>query len=141
MIRKRATRLFCTPDVTAFASVLLVLVFAVLIHRVWPPQNVVATWLSDYTAHVRHARVLHGAEREDAVVIVITLDGKVFFGPDHVALDQLLPLIQERLRRGAERRAYLVMDSRVRYGNAKEVIEAVRLAGIEDVSFVAQQSQ
>jgi biopolymer transport protein ExbD len=80
-----------------------------------------------------------GAGREDAMRISITRDGKVYFRNHQVALDALPDEIQEGLRNGAERRIYLAIDARAKYGDAKAILVQIRLAGIENVSFLTEK--
>lgn len=71
------------------------------------------------------------ANREDAIVVAIMRDGKVFFGNELVTAEQLPEKIREWLSHYAERKVYIKADARARYGTVWTVLEAVRSAGVE----------
>lgn len=83
-----------------------------------------------------------GALREDAMKVTITRDGKVYFGSDQVNITNLPVKIQDRLKdREVERRVYVVADMRARWGAVKQVLDAIRSAGIIRVAFLADQGR
>ncbi|MEI4902543.1 biopolymer transporter ExbD, partial [Klebsiella pneumoniae] len=71
--------------------------------------------------------------------IAILRDGSMYFGQDKVSADQIANRIREKVRAGSERRAYIKVDGRVRYGHVVNVINAVSDAGISDIGFFADQ--
>jgi biopolymer transport protein ExbD len=80
-----------------------------------------------------------GAMREDAMKIMIMMDGVIYFGNHRVVAEELPEEIRERVRNGAERKIYLVVDQRAKYGNAEKVLDQVRLAGIREISILTDQ--
>jgi biopolymer transport protein TolR len=79
------------------------------------------------------------ADREDALVVAITRDGNVWFGSNHVTLENLPVVIQQRVSQGAERTVYIRADMRARYGGVARVLACVRAAGIERVAFLVEK--
>ena len=89
---------------------------------------------------VLHPVAMRGAEREDAIKISITRDGKVYLGTEQVWPPDLPARIQDRLTdREVERKVYIVADMRARWGGVKLALDAVRSAGIIRVAFLADQ--
>jgi biopolymer transport protein ExbD len=84
-----------------------------------------------------NARKLPGAKREDAIRIHVTRDGTVYFGYSRIKSDELSFRINEAVRNGAERRIYLAVDARARYGDLSEVLFQIQKTGIQDVSILA----
>jgi biopolymer transport protein ExbD len=131
----RSVKLFCSIDVSALAAVMLVLVVIMMIvesatHHGFGPD----------LPHVSRAVSMPGANREDAMVIVVMRDGSIYFGADKVGVYQLRSKILERLKdRSVERKAYIRADGRVWYSTVKEVLDGVRTAGIERVAFLVNQ--
>ena len=76
-------------------------------------------------ALVAHPISMPGADRENAILIGILRDGTTFLGQDKVSADRIAPRIREKVRSGSERRAYIKVDRRVRYGHVVNVINAV----------------
>ena len=89
MVRKRSrnVRLICTIDVTGFAAVML----ALLAMFTGPVMSGIdlPMHLSVDLARANNERTMPGADREDAVVIGITREGRLYLGVDRIGLDQL----------------------------------------------------
>jgi biopolymer transport protein ExbD/biopolymer transport protein TolR len=82
---------------------------------------------------------MEGADREDALVVAITRDGKVWFDGDQVTFENLPGAIRQRASTGAERRVYIRADMRARYGGVARILACVRAAGIERVAFIVDK--
>jgi biopolymer transport protein TolR len=89
----------------------------------------------------RFARQMPKALREDAQIVSIMRDGKIYFGHTPMSAGDLPDQIRERLQNGAERKVYLRADARAKYGNVKLVLTEIRQAGIEDVCILAEKSE
>jgi biopolymer transport protein TolR len=82
---------------------------------------------------------MRGARREDAMLVAVFRDGRVFFGNELINSGELSAKIRQSLSKGAERRVYVRADARVHYRAVLGVFEGVRAAGIENVSFFVEQ--
>jgi biopolymer transport protein ExbD len=80
-----------------------------------------------------------GAPREDAIRITVRRDGQIYFHDERIMLQDLPEEIRQRVRNGAEKRIYLSMDARAKYGETIAVLDQIRLAGIEKVSVLTQE--
>lgn len=132
---KRTVKLRSMPDVTALAAVLLVILFIYMVAVVEKFY-----WFREYAdtsfSMIRHTVSLPGANREDAMIVYIHRDGTIVFGNERLRGDQLSLRIKAGLRAGAEKKVYIRADARAYYGNVHEALDAVRAAGIDDVSFI-----
>ena len=90
---------------------------------------------------VRFAAEMPRATREDAIRVAIIRDGKIFFGDQSIESNRLAEKIRRAWGTGAERRVYLRVDAQSRYSSVKEVLDAVRAAGVQDVSFRVEQKK
>jgi biopolymer transport protein TolR len=134
--RPRANRLICNIDVTAFAGVMFVLVYLFMSPQVdFPGRAPVDLAKADYAVPMR------GADREDAMVIGVTRDGKIFFGTDAVVPNQLPAKIRDSVNRGAERKVYIRADARAKYARVAEVLDSVHVSGIERIGFLVDSRQ
>ena len=89
---------------------------------------------------VLHPVAMRGADREDAITISITRDGRVYLGSEQIAFGDLTAKIQDRLKdREVERKVYVVADMRARWDRVGMVLDSVRSAGIIRVAFLAEQ--
>jgi biopolymer transport protein TolR len=137
MHRKRSRRpqFLKGIDFWAFLSVELVLLMIFMANA--PPLHTHSSRIDFVRTH--HAKPMPGALREDAMLVVVTRDGNFFFGNLQVRSTELSRSIQECLRRGSERKVYLQVDARARYGDAAAVLEQVRQAGIENIGIITYQ--
>jgi biopolymer transport protein TolR len=103
------------------------------------------TPMIQHTVSAALPKVLHpipmpGADREDAMMLMITRDGKVYFGSDQINVADLPAKIQDRLKdRDVERKVYVKADMRARWGGVKLAMDGVRSAGIARVAFLANE--
>jgi biopolymer transport protein ExbD len=88
---------------------------------------------SDHTARVP------GADREDALTVSIDREGRFFFGRNQLYLEDLANTIRENLTKGVERCIFIRADARAMYSDVKLALDAVRQAGIEDVTIITLQ--
>ena len=75
--------------------------------------------------------------RDDAIKIMLVRDGSVFFGNSKIYPDDLPDRIRDAVRNGAEKRIYLELDARARYGDVNALLHQILRSGIENVSILA----
>jgi biopolymer transport protein ExbD len=92
-------------------------------------------------ARTEHATPMPSALREDAMLVAVPRDGNTYFGTHQVQYGDLPLKIRDSLRRGSERKVYLKVDARAKYGDAILVIDQVRQAGIENIGLITEQRQ
>jgi biopolymer transport protein ExbD len=122
-------------DVSALAAVLFVLVFAFMALQPFPHPHGMFVDLPK----VRHVVPMPNALREDALLIAVERDGRIYFDTVRVTADELIPKLRDGLSTGAERRVYLQVDGRARYGAVESVLDSVRAAEIQNVSFLVSR--
>jgi biopolymer transport protein ExbD len=135
--RPRPSQLLNRIDFWAFLSIEIVLLIIFMVHV---PSNPYHRAPIDLAA-VDHARPMPGAIREDALLITVTRDGRVFYGTYQMQSGDLPPAIQEAVRRGSERKVYLKVDARAKYGDAVVVMDQIQHAGIQNVGIITEQRQ
>ena len=79
----------------------------------------------------RHHETKNDDNRD--IVVSIGRTGDIYVGAERVPLEKLGPAIQEERRRFADKGVFLKGDRRIRYGQARQVMDAIHQAGIEDV--------
>lgn len=128
----RGSPFYCSIDLAGLLAVVLVLL-VIFMADVQPFHGISA----DLPA-ARHASPLPHARREDAIRIVVSRDGRIFFGQSAINPTDLPNRIREALLHGSERRAYLSVDARAQYADVAVVVDQVRLAGVQKVTFLAE---
>jgi biopolymer transport protein ExbD/biopolymer transport protein TolR len=79
------------------------------------------------------------ADKEDALVVAVMRDGKVYFGNDQIAPDQLTNKIKDKLANKVDKRVYVRADARAKFGSVVEVVDNVRAAGVDDLGLLTDQ--
>jgi biopolymer transport protein TolR len=144
MLRKSRTspRLFSDFDTLQFASVMGMVVFVVLLIFMTIPVDAHRKGGSVDLPRVLHPVAMRGADREDAMKVMITRDGSVYFDFEQIRFGDMPAKIQDRLKdREVERKVYIVADMRARWGGVKLALDGVRRAGIIRVAILADQGQ
>ena len=114
-------------------------VFMAILFLLMAPHLMVAD-LPLYTARevfANSAAPQPGALREDAISILITRDGRVFFRGQEIDTQQLPASIWESIRGGSEIRVYLYVDLRTKMYDVNKVVEGIHRAGIRDLVLMA----
>src|SRR3989304_769183 len=72
------------------------------------------------------ARTMQDAEREDAIVVAITRDGKVFLGSDQFPIERLQAEVQDRIANKVDKTVYIKSDGRAKYETVVDGVGEVR---------------
>jgi biopolymer transport protein TolR len=134
-LKHKGNDIICRIDVTAFAAVMLAILAPFL-------------YIASIQVHPRavdlvkaeHALLARGARREDAMFVAVMRDGTLYWGETKIVASKLPSAIQKEVANGAERRVYVKADARAKYRDVVEVIDSIRDAGIEDITFICQKS-
>jgi len=121
-------------NVTPMVDVMLVLL---IIFMVVTPMlnNKVNVELPPAAAAV----VMEDANKEDAVVVAVTRDGKTFLGGDQVTSGDLGPKVSAKLENKTDKRVYFRGDNRANYGKVMEAIDGIRAAGVSQLGMLADK--
>ena len=122
-------------NVTPMVDVMLVLL---IIFMVVTPM--LQKGVSVDMAKVNNPEQMPDADKEDALLVSITRDGKVYFGTDQVQdIDNLTTKVKDRLANKQDKRVYVKADMRARFGSVVKVVDSVRAAGVDDLGLLTDQ--
>ena len=121
-------------NVTPMVDVMLVLL---IIFMVVTPM--LQKGVSVDLAKVNNPTAMQDADKEDALVIAVMRDGKVYFGNDQIAPDQLTNKVKDKLANRVDKRVYVRADARAKFGSVVEVVDNVRAAGVDDLGLLTDQ--
>jgi biopolymer transport protein ExbD len=125
----------CAIDISPLLSIWFVLFLIVLMAQ---PRPHGGFWADE--PHAQHATALPGAIRDDAMLLFLTRDGRLFFRTHQVVPQQLPGEIREGLRNGAEHRVYLIVDGHAKYSLVATAAAEIQLTGLQNVSFVTNSA-
>jgi biopolymer transport protein ExbD/biopolymer transport protein TolR len=81
------------------------------------------------------------ADKEDAILIAVTRDNKIFLNNDQMAADQLGDKVRDRLANKTDKRVYVKADARAKYGTVVAVVDNVRSAGVDQLGLLTEQKR
>jgi biopolymer transport protein ExbD/biopolymer transport protein TolR len=92
-------------------------------------------------ARVDNPTNMPDADKEDAVVVAVTRDGKIFLGQNPVDPAQLGSLVRDKLQDKTDKMIYVRADARAQFKVVEEAIDDVRTAGVEEVGLLTQKRE
>jgi biopolymer transport protein TolR len=126
-------------NVTPMVDIMLVLL---IIFMVITPMigNKVNVDLPRVTAAV----VMENANKEDAITVAVTRDGKIFLGGDPVTVEELgtriADLEAKKTAADADKSVYLRADERSNWGKVMDTIDGIRVAGVSQLNMLTDIS-
>ena len=83
------------------------------------------------------------ADREDAVLVAVTRDGKAFLSPGNalVPIDQIGAKVKDLQTNRTDKTVYLKADARARFESVTDVIDALRTAGVDQLGLLTEEIQ
>lgn len=121
-------------NVTPMADVMLVLL---IIFMVVTPmlQKGVSVELANTTNPVD----MKEADREDAVLVAVTRDGKFYLGQESVRIEDLASKVNDLLTGRIDKTVFVRSDRRAKYGDVVQVVDNIRNAGVDKVGLLTER--
>ena len=135
-VRDEGRKVNSNINVTPMVDVMLVLL---IIFMVITPmlQNKVDITL----ARVENPQAMPDADKEDAIVVAVTRDGKIYLGQNPVDPSQLGSMVRDKLADKTDKMIYVRADERAQYKVVEDAIDDVRTAGVEEVGLLTQRRE
>jgi biopolymer transport protein ExbD len=92
-------------------------------------------------AKVNNPEQMPDADKEDALLVAITREDKVFFGTEKINVDDLTQKIKDRLANRTDKRVFIKADARAKFGWVVEVVDNVRSAGVDQLGLLTDQKK
>jgi len=121
-------------NVTPMVDVMLVLL---IIFMVITPM--LQKGVSVDMAKAANTRDMADADKEDAVVLAITRDGKVFLQSNRINPDQITTEVKDRLASKLDKTVYVKADAHAKYGVVASVVDNVRAAGVDSLGLLTEK--
>ena len=81
------------------------------------------------------------ADKEDAVLVAVTRDGKVYLNTTQTTADGLPSKVKDMLTNQLDKTVYVKSDSRAKFEKVVEVIDNIRAAGVDNLGLLTEQIQ
>ncbi len=138
MEKKKAPSVVSEINVTPMVDVMLVLliIFMVITPMLSKGQNV--TMVKTY-----NDRKIPDADKEDAIMITITRDGRDFLTPGNLMIhpEDLGGKVKDLQTNRSDKTVYVKADARARFSAVTDVIDNLRTAGVDSVGLITETIQ
>ena len=87
---------------------------------------------------------MQDADKEDAVLISVTRDGKIWLSPGNsmIGLDNLATKVKDlQTARSGDKTVYIRADARARFGSVTDVIDQLRTDGVDQLGLITEEIQ
>jgi biopolymer transport protein ExbD/biopolymer transport protein TolR len=136
--REEGKKVNSNINVTPMVDVMLVLL---IIFMVITPMlnNKVNVTLPVATAAI----LMDNANKEDAVTVAVTRDGRTYLGGDPVNIDDLGSKVSAKLENKpeGEKEVYLRADIRANYGKVMDTVDQIRAAGVSQLGLLTDKRE
>jgi biopolymer transport protein TolR len=123
-------------NVTPMVDVMLVLL---IIFMVITPM--LQKGISVDLAKVNSPSQMPDADKEDAIIVAVMRDGKVYLGNDQINPDDLAGKVKDRLASRMDKRVFVRADARAKFGSVVTVVDNVRSAGVDQLGLLTDQKK
>jgi biopolymer transport protein ExbD/biopolymer transport protein TolR len=134
MEKKKLAPVVAAINVTPMVDVMLVLL---IIFIVITPM--LSKGVSVDMAKTKNPSDMQAADKEDAITVAVTRDGKTFLGKDSTPPDQLPAKVKDLLTNRLDRTVYIKSDARARYEKVVDVIDNLRAAGVDQIGLLTEE--
>jgi biopolymer transport protein TolR len=121
-------------NVTPMVDVMLVLLIIFMVITPMLQKDI-----SVEMARIQNPRPMADADKEDAVVLAVTRDGKYYLGPDTVVLGDVTSKVKDRIGTKLDKTVYVKSDARAKYGDVVALVDNVRAAGVDTIGLLAEK--
>ncbi len=121
-------------NVTPMVDVMLVLL---IIFIVITPMLTKGVSVDRVKAH--NPSTMAPADRDDAVIVAVTRDGKVYLGKTQMPPADLGPKVKDLISNKLDKMVYVNSDSRAKYGVVVEVVDNIRTAGVDQIGLLTEK--
>ena len=122
------------PNVIPMADIMLVLL---IIFMVITPM--LQKGVSVDMAKAQNAQDMKNADRDDAVILAVTRDGKIYLGSKQITLDQITSSVKDQIANRLDKTVYVRSDARAKYGDVVKVVDEVRSAGVDNLGLLTEK--
>jgi biopolymer transport protein ExbD len=84
---------------------------------------------------------MQAADKDDAVLVAVTRDGKVYLKTTQMAPEALPQKVKDMLTNRLDKTVFLRADSRARYEKVVDVIDNLRASGVDQLGLLTEEQQ
>lgn len=122
------------PNVVPMADIMLVLL---IIFMVVTPM--LQKGFSVDLARTDNATEMKEADQEDAVLLSVSRDGKIYLGSQQIAMEQVIEEVRDRFEASSVKTVFIKSDRRAKYGRVAQLVDEVRAIGVDQLGLLTEK--
>jgi biopolymer transport protein ExbD len=134
--KPKAPPVMASPNVIPMADIMLVLL---IIFMVVTPM--LQKGVSVDMAKVNNAEDMQNADKDDAVILAVTRDGKMYLGSKQITLDEITTAVKDQIANRLDKTVFVRSDARAKYGDVVKAVDEVRSAGVDNLGLLTEKNQ
>jgi biopolymer transport protein ExbD len=135
MEKKKASDPVADINVTPMVDVMLVLL---IIFIVITPM--LSKGISVDMAKTNNPSPMQAADKEDAILVAISRDGRTYLGTDQTTPENMPQKVKDLLTNRLDKTVYVRADQRARYERVVEVVDSLRSAGVDQLGLLTEEN-
>jgi biopolymer transport protein ExbD/biopolymer transport protein TolR len=136
MAKKKKVVMSAVSDINVTPMVDVMLVLLIIFMVITP---LLSKGVSVDMVKTRNPITMEAADKEDAIVVAVTRDGKTFLGSDPIVADALPGKVKDLLLNRVDKMVYIKSDARARYEKVTEAVDSLRGAGVDQVGLLTEK--
>src|ERR1700732_282120 len=134
--KPKAPPVMAAPNVIPMADIMLVLL---IIFMVVTPM--LQKGVSVDMARVVNPQDLPDADKDDAVLLVVSRDGHIYLGTSQIQLAEITTRVKDQIANRLDKTVFVRSDARAKYGDVVKVVDEVRAAGVDNLGLLTEKNQ
>jgi biopolymer transport protein ExbD len=138
MEKKKAPAVVNDINVTPMVDVMLVLliIFMVITPMLTKGQTV-------ELVKTKNPIAMQAADKEDAIMVAITRDGRFFLSPGNAQLhlEDIPGKVRDLQTNKLDKTVYIKSDARAKYEAVEDCVDNLRAAGVDQIGLITEQVQ
>jgi biopolymer transport protein ExbD len=125
-----------SPNFIPMADIMLVLLIIFMVITPMLQKDI-----SVDMVQANNPRDMKDADKDDAIVVAITRDGKIYLGNTPMSKEDITGQVKDRIATRLDKTVYVKSDSRAKYGTVVEVVDEIRSAGVDQLGLLTEKNK
>jgi len=125
-----------SPNVIPMADIMLVLLIIFMVVTPLLTKDVPVDM-----AAAANPREMQDADKDDAIVVAITRDGRIYIGNTQMQKEDLTGQVKDRVSSRLDKTVFVKSDARAKYGDVVAVVDEIRSAGVDQLGLLTQKME
>ena len=126
------------PDINVVPMADIMLVMLIIFMVITP---MLQKGFSVEMAKTDNPRDMKEADKDDAVVLAVTRDGRFYLGNQQIPLEQVVEKVSEMLEDRLDKTVYVKSDARAKYGDVVKLVDEIRAVGVDQIGLLTEQRE